>query len=138
MKDRREFLGTCAAGAALLMAPGYLLAADLPGMQNMQDVDDASKLSKEVFRSLLQEDLYCRTDQGEPFKLKLIEVRDGPQVTGLEQFGLLLQGHGGIAAAQLPAGIYLLDHPRLGTSLVHLEPSDDVPGAYTTQFVLFA
>lgn len=134
MKDRRDFIACCAAGAALIAAPGALLAADLAAAP----AERAScRVSKEAFQSLLDEEFRCFTAQGEALSLKLAEVRDGPQAHGLEQFSLLLKADGSTSpSTPLPPEIYLLEHPRMGRALVRLDPSDTVARAYSTQFVL--
>ncbi len=136
MKDRRAFLGSCAAGAALLMTPQYVLAAG--GCQSAQKTTHSSKPSTQAFQALLHQEFRCLSVDGQAVRLELVEVRSGPQAPGLDQFGLLLKQKAGFASlgSELPAAIYALGHPQLGTHLVYLEPSESIKGGYTTQFTL--
>ncbi|MCB1860778.1 MAG: hypothetical protein KDI47_03485 [Gammaproteobacteria bacterium] len=124
MLKRRDFLGNCAAGATALLAPAGLLAAT--GETNLS--------LKEKFQSLLNQGFRCLDQESGAVKLELIEVRDGPAATGLEQFSLVFQTGEG----KLKTGLHEIYHPRTGLALYHISPSDSVAGRYTTNFSLFA
>ncbi|KAA3652234.1 MAG: hypothetical protein DWQ11_12195 [Proteobacteria bacterium] len=124
MNDRRDFLNTCAIGAAALMAPAGLMAAPLRATP-----------SRATFNTLVDEAFQCALGGGNTLALTLEAVLDGPHSPGLEQFDLVLRNSGGSA---LPAAAYPLYHPRTGAMLVHLTPSDSTPGRYRAQFGLFA
>ncbi|TVT47395.1 MAG: twin-arginine translocation signal domain-containing protein [Denitromonas halophila] len=132
MKDRRDFLNTCALGAAALVAPTRLMAA------GSTDAHPSRKLSKAGFEALMNANFRCLSGRGEAQRLTLTEVRDGPQSPGLEQFGLLLRGTDDLAANPLTPALYRLYHPETGAMLVHLTPSDSVAGSYIAQFGLMA
>ncbi len=132
MKNRREFLNSCAVGAAALVAPTSLMAAEATTANTRR------KLSKAGFTALINEGFRCVSGHGSAIPLTLVEVRDGPQSPGLDQFGLLLKSSAPLASAQLPAALYRLYHPATGAMLVHLAPSDSVSGGYATQFAVMA
>lgn len=127
MFKRREFLRTCAIGTAGVMAPFGWLAA---GSKN-------GGLSKATFQSLHHHVFRCMDGKGGVIKLELSEVRDGPQMPGLEQFSLVFKEGPRVATGHLQDGLYQLYHPETGTTFLHLAPSDTDTGHYTTYFGLF-
>lgn len=131
MYKRRDVLKTSAVGIAALIpltTPLGCLAA----------VSTAGRPSKDLFQSLLHHGFRCMDEDGGVIKLKLVEVREGPEAPGLDQFALVFQeGNSAVGTRQAQAGLYRLYHRETGLVLVHLAPSDTGAGRYTTYFGLF-
>ena len=127
MFKRRDFLRTCAVSSAVVITPfGWAAAGTTNG-----------GLSKIKFQSLQHQVFHCMDGKGGVIKMELTEVRDGPQMSGIDQFSLVLQKEHALGADDIQAGLYQLYHPDTGKTLVHLEPSDTETGRYTSYFGLF-
>jgi len=135
MIKRRDFLSTCAAGSVALATP-----ISLAGTHNLINsvTRGQSSLLKETCQSLLQDYFRCFSEsESQSSVLKLVEIRKGPEVAGLEQFALVFEAHGG-KALKLSDGLHTLVHPKTGWSLLHLTTSDSEKNRYISYLGLFS
>ena len=134
MIERRRFIKGCAAQAAVLLAPGAVLGAT---DHTVDEGADPYALSGDTFRSLVKQDFRCEDREGRAVTLELVEVWRGPPTPGLDQFSTVFRVRGIRRAKPLPADLYWLHHRHTGRVLVHLAPSAQGEGHYTTHFGLF-
>ena len=129
MIDRRKFITSCAAGAAVLTTPAVLRAS-------IAGDDSAPSLSVDTFRPLVGQRLRCMTDLGYSVRLRLKEIWDGPQEIGVDQFTLLLKERGRTGPHTLEEGIYTVFHSSIGNYPMYLWQSQSRPRHYVTSFGL--
>ena len=128
MIKRRNFLISCAIGTTALTTPlGWAAAGNSTN----------SGLTKDKFQSLLHHNFRCMDEKTGMINMDLVEIREGPQVPGLEQFSLVFQERNSSGKSHLQDGLYQLYHPETGRALIHLAPSNTEAGRYTTYFGLF-
>lgn len=135
MIDRRRFVQSCTAGTAVLVISNNTLAASLCQQRVPKSV--ASQLSAATFKSLLRSDFRCLGGPDGAVRLQLTDLWPGPAQAGIEQFSLRLRERDS-PTAQLPEGLYRLQHPSLGSVVIHLSPSDTHTDGYITHFSLLA
>ncbi len=127
--QRRTFVTRACALMGAAGLPGTLLAArDEP--IDYRVVELGSGLSRSRFAALLQETffVYTETDGVVAVRLVAIEDRKAPPArlvrhlrpARLEQFSLHFQGP---ALPLLAAGVYSVEHPVAGRTLLNLEPN---------------
>jgi len=129
MIDRRKFMTSVAAGAAVLSVP-TALRADIAGG------DSGPRVSVDTFRPLIGKRFRCMTDLGYSVRLKLMDIWDGPQEVGVDQFMLLLKERGRTGAHTLAEGSYPVFHSSFGNFPMYLRPSQSKPRHYVTTFAL--
>lgn len=117
---RREFIKATGragvAGAALGLYPVFGVATgSLAGAPDMA----AEALSKSWFEQYLNQNFWVSLRGLSGINLQLIELRDGPKTSGLEQFQAVFQAER--SGRHLVSGIYTLLHPDGGTIKLHLE-----------------
>jgi hypothetical protein len=128
MTDRRKFIAGCAAGMAVLAAPLRLSAST--------DTDLGLDVTAETFRAMIGQRFRCMTDLGYSVRLRLVEVRDGPIESGVEQFALVFKEGGASGPGTLSEGRYDVFKRQLGHMPLYLAPSDSRERHYVTYFGL--
>lgn len=123
MLGRRKFLGTLTAGMAASTLPaGVIIAAGLPTL-------------REQFADLVDSNFDLIDSTGTVRRARLIQLDDGPEEPGLEQFSIVFEGDG------LSEGLHKAYHPRIGTMRIGLMasgergPGPDKQRAYFSNFV---
>ena len=129
MTDRRRFIAACGASVAVLATPMALRASTT-------DPNAGPRVSVDTFRPLVGQRFRCMTDLGYAVRLRLLEVLDGPAVTGIDQFTLLLKERGRSGPSTLAEGGYTVYHKAIGNYPFFLMPAHNRPRHYITSFAM--
>jgi hypothetical protein len=74
------------------------------------------------FERLLRSRFTMTGGSGEAAAVRLVEVKDGPRASGLEQWSAIFRAESG---APLPAGLYEARHPEAGTFSLYMDSAGD-------------
>jgi hypothetical protein len=138
MISRRDFVARTGTVLAAGCVPSFVHAAT--GATKAGSVDLSSGLSKDAFRSLLNENFYVSTSSDGVMVLRLADLQEHAAAQGeipTDAFTLIFEG---VPSPQLPDGLYTLEHGSAGNVLLRLEAAQAAPrrARYRAVCCLFA